>query len=40
MDILHVAAAWVLGLPNFYTFDRRQAQLARAAGLKTPLRIR
>jgi len=27
MDILHVAAALALDLPNFYTFDRRQANL-------------
>ncbi len=40
LDILHVAAALVLGLPAIYTFDRRQAQLARAAGLATPVRIR
>jgi predicted nucleic acid-binding protein len=40
LDILHVAAALVLGLPTLYTFDRRQAQLARAAGLKAPIRIR
>jgi predicted nucleic acid-binding protein len=40
LDILHVAAAVVLGLPTLYTFDHRQAQLARAAGLKTPIRIR
>lgn len=40
LDILHVAAAVVLGLPTLYTFDRRQAKLARAAGLKTPIRIR
>jgi len=40
LDILHVAAALKLSLPAFYTFDRRQAQLARAAGLGTPIRIR
>ncbi len=34
MDILHVAAAVVLGLPEFFTFDKRQAALAKAAGLK------
>ena len=38
LDILHVAAALQLGLKTLYTFDRRQAQLARAAGLKTPIR--
>jgi hypothetical protein len=25
---------------SFYTFDRAQAQLARAAGLATPVRLR
>jgi hypothetical protein len=40
LDILHVAAALVLGLPAFYTFDRRQAQLAKGEGLATPIRIR
>ena len=39
MDILHVAAALTLGLETIYTFDRRQARLARAAGLKAPIRI-
>ena len=34
LDILHVAAAVVLGLPEFHTFDLRQAALAKAAGLK------
>ena len=32
LDILHVAAAVVLGSREFLTFDRRQANLARAAG--------
>ena len=40
LDTLHVAAALVLHAGSFYTFDRAQAQLARAAGLATPLRIR
>ena len=40
LDILHVAAALKLSLPAFCTFDRRQAQLARATGLATPIRIR
>jgi predicted nucleic acid-binding protein len=35
LDVLHVATAVELGLRNFLTFDRRQQQLARAAGLKT-----
>lgn len=34
LDILHVAAALVLGTPVFLTFDKRQAALAKAAGLK------
>lgn len=38
LDILHVAACLVLGLPDFLTFDHRQAKLAKAAGLRVPLR--
>jgi predicted nucleic acid-binding protein len=34
LDILHVAAALVLGCEVFHTFDTRQAKLAKAAGLK------
>ncbi len=34
LDILHVASAMELGLRSFVTFDRRQQQLARAAGLQ------
>lgn len=34
LDILHVAAALVLGAREFWTFDQRQAALAKAAGLK------
>ena len=34
MDLLHVAAALVLGAKEFLTFDIRQADLARRAGLK------
>lgn len=34
LEILHVAAALVLGTPMFLTFDKRQAALAKAAGLK------
>lgn len=34
LDILHVASALVLGSASFLTFDRRQAALARVAGLK------
>ena len=40
LDILHVAAALVLHADSFYTFDRAQAKLARAAGLATPVHIR
>jgi predicted nucleic acid-binding protein len=36
LDILHVASALVLGSVSFLTFDRRQAALARVAGLKVP----
>ena len=36
LDILHVASALVLGSTSFVTFDRRQAALARASGLKVP----
>jgi hypothetical protein len=38
-DILHVAAALVLGLPEFLTFDLRQHALALAAGLQAPVLI-
>ena len=34
LDVLHVATARELGLRNFITFDRRQQQLASAAGLR------
>jgi predicted nucleic acid-binding protein len=33
LDVLHVACATVLGANDFYTFDERQARLARAEGL-------
>jgi hypothetical protein len=36
LDILHVAAALVLGVPAFLTFNRRQHALAKAIGLKAP----
>lgn len=36
LDILHVASAAVLGLPEFLTFDTRQARMAKAAGLTAP----
>jgi len=35
LDSLHVAAALVLHADRFWTFDQRQARLARAAGLTT-----
>ena len=34
LDVLHVATAVELGLRHFVTFDSRQQQLARAAGLR------
>jgi predicted nucleic acid-binding protein len=34
LDTLHVAAAIELGAKDFWTFDERQAKLAKAAGLK------
>lgn len=40
LDILHVAVALELQAESFLTFDRRQARLARAEGLPTPVRIR
>jgi predicted nucleic acid-binding protein len=40
LDILHVAAALVLKADGFYTFDRRQAQWARVAGLAAPVAFR
>src|SRR5688572_8907920 len=33
-DLFHVAAALELGLKDFLTFDEKQRQIARAAGLK------
>lgn len=38
LDILHVACGLVLGLPQFITFDKRQAALAKAAGLQVFVR--
>ena len=35
LDTLHVASALELGVERFWTFDERQAKLARAVGLKT-----
>ncbi len=34
LDTIHVASALVLAAEDFYTFDRDQARLARAAGLR------
>jgi len=34
LDTLHVAAALELGAKDFWTFDERQAKLAKAVGLK------
>jgi len=34
LETIHVASALVLGAEDFYTFDRDQAKLARAAGLR------
>jgi predicted nucleic acid-binding protein len=34
LDLLHVAAALSLGARRFYTFDRKQARLARLLGLR------
>jgi len=34
LDALHVASALVLAADDFYTFDKDQAKLARAAGLR------
>ena len=34
LDTLHVASALELGAKEFWTFDDRQAKLARAVGLK------
>lgn len=39
LDILHVAAALILGIPEFLTFDRRQHALATAAGLQAPVLV-
>lgn len=33
LDIIHVAAALVIGAAEFVTFDRRQAAMAKQAGL-------
>lgn len=36
LDILHVAMALSLGSETFLSFDKRQIELAKAAGLKVP----
>ncbi len=33
LDLLHVASAVILQTENFYTFDRKQGELARSEGL-------
>jgi hypothetical protein len=38
-DILHVAAALVMGASEFLTFDRNQSRLAQVVHLKTPLKV-
>jgi hypothetical protein len=35
LDIIHVSSAMALQADVFYTFDDRQARLARAVGLRT-----
>jgi len=35
LDVLHVALALQFGAETFYTFDARQAKLAKAEGLAT-----
>jgi predicted nucleic acid-binding protein len=40
LDVLHVASALVLRAETFCTFDRRQAALARAEKLRTPLIVK
>jgi predicted nucleic acid-binding protein len=39
LDILHVAMALTLHADVFLTFDRQQAELARAEGLATPFAL-
>ena len=39
LDTLHVALALELKADHFWTFDRRQAKLAEAEGLKRPLKL-
>lgn len=34
LDLLHVAAARVLEIPDFLSFDQRQSELARTTGLR------
>ena len=34
LDVLHVASALALGMRQFVTYDKRQARLAEACGLK------
>lgn len=39
MDVLHVATALHWGAKTFLSFDARQAKLAKAAGMKAPLKL-
>lgn len=34
LDVLHAACALALNADTFYTFDRKQAELAKAVGLR------
>ena len=36
LDVLHIAAAITLKAETFFTFDKRQSQLAVAEGLRVP----
>jgi len=35
LDLWHLAAAWMLSVGVFLTFDKRQAEVARILGMKT-----
>jgi predicted nucleic acid-binding protein len=39
LDVLYVAAALVLKADAFYTFDRRQSDLAKAVDFSIPIRV-
>jgi predicted nucleic acid-binding protein len=36
LDVMHVALALVLDMKDFLTFDKRQAALAKASGMRVP----